>query len=123
MEHMAYKERLVALGVCSLARSRLRENLIVAYNYFKGSCKDDKANFFFLVVGDGISKGSNHKLQVGRFSSGHLETGRVVLHWENSTALEQVIRETGASPSLEVCKGPGFNNQLLLNCPRLPVTV
>lgn len=43
---MAYTERLVVLGVYSLARRRLREVLIVAYNYFKGSYEDDKANFF-----------------------------------------------------------------------------
>lgn len=46
MEHMAYKERLVELGVYSLAWRRLREDLIVAYHYFKSSCKDDKADFF-----------------------------------------------------------------------------
>lgn len=46
MEHAGYKEQSVALGVYSLAQRRLREVLIVAYNYFKGSYKDDKANFF-----------------------------------------------------------------------------
>lgn len=76
---------------------------------------------FFLVVGDGISKGGNHKLQLGRFSWGHWESRRVLLHWEDSTVWEQVIREMGASPSLEVCNG--FNNQLLLDRPRLPITV
>lgn len=29
----------------------------------------------------------------------------------------------GASPSLQVCKGLEFNNQLLLSCLRLPITV
>lgn len=35
--------------------------------------------YFFLVVGDGLSKGSKCKLQLGRFNSGHLETRRVFL--------------------------------------------
>lgn len=56
-------------------------------------------------------------MQLGRFSSGHWETRRVLLHWEDSTVWEQVIREMGASPSLEVCNG--FNNQLLLDPPQI----
>lgn len=46
MENMAYKERLVELGVYCLAQRRPGEDLIVAYNSFKGICKDDKAIFF-----------------------------------------------------------------------------
>lgn len=46
VEHMAYKDRLVELGVYSLVWRRLREYLIVAYNYFKGIYEDDKASFF-----------------------------------------------------------------------------
>lgn len=43
---MVYKDRLVELGVYSLVWKRLREYLIVAYNYFKGIYEDDKASFF-----------------------------------------------------------------------------
>lgn len=45
-EHVACEDRLVELAVYSLARRRLGQGLIVAYNCIKGNCKDDKAMFF-----------------------------------------------------------------------------
>lgn len=45
-EHVSSEERLLELSIHSLAWRRLRQGLIVAYNYIKGNCKDNKAIFF-----------------------------------------------------------------------------
>lgn len=52
---MTYKERLRELGLFGLAKRRLKDDPITAYNYLKHSYKDDEAKLFQAVSGERAS--------------------------------------------------------------------
>ena len=81
--------------LCSLEERRLREDILVLYNYLKGGCIEDSAHFFTQVTNDRM-RGSGLKLHHGRF---RLDIKRVAKH------CKRLPRKVVESPSLEIFKG------------------
>ena len=52
LEHLSYEERLRELGLFSLEKRRLWEDLIVAFQYLKGAYKQEQEWLFTRVDSD-----------------------------------------------------------------------
>ncbi|KAK4828204.1 hypothetical protein QYF61_024638 [Mycteria americana] len=100
-----YEERLRELGLLSLEKRRLWEDIIVAFQYLKGLIRKTETDF---LPGDSSdrTRGNGFKLKEGRFRL-DIEvsiwdirkkyfTMRVVRHWN------RLPREVVDAPSLEV---------------------
>ena len=100
MEHLSSEDRLRGLGLFSLQKGRLREDLRAAFWYSEGACKKD---------GDKLSsrtccnrtRGNGFKLKEARSrldKRKNFFTVRLVKHWHG------LPREVVNAPSLETFK-------------------
>ncbi|KFP50438.1 hypothetical protein N323_10908, partial [Cathartes aura] len=100
MEHLSCEERLRELGLFSLEKRRLWEDLIAAFQYLKGPYKKDGDRLFSRACCN-RTKGNGFKLKEARFRLGIRKkffTMRVVKHWN------RLPRELVDTPPLETSK-------------------
>ena len=100
LEHLPCKDRRRELGLFSLEKRRLRDDLIAAFRYLKGAYKQEGSQLF-TRVDNGRTRGNGFKLKEGRFRldiRGKSFTVREVKCWN------RLLREVVDTPSLEVFK-------------------
>jgi len=88
------------LGLFCLEKRRLGGDLINAYQYLKGGCKEDGAGLFAVVPSD-RTRGSGHKLKYGRL---HLNVRKHVFTVRVTTRWHRLPREVVESPCLEILR-------------------
>jgi len=100
LEHLCCEHRLRELGLFSLEKRRLRDDLVAAFQYLKGAYRKDGEGLFTRVCSD-RTRHSGLRLKEGRFRLDIRKkffTMRVVKHWH------RLHREAVTAPSLAVFK-------------------
>jgi len=86
LEHLSYAKRLIELGLFSLGKRKLREDLTAAFHYLKGAYRKDGENIFSTACCD-RTRGNGFKLREGRF---RLDIRKKFFHHEGGETLEQI---------------------------------
>jgi len=100
MEHLCSEESLRELGLFSLEKRRLQEDLLAAFQYLEGAYKKDGDRIFSRACCN-RTRGSGLKLKEGRFRLGTSKkffAMRVVRYWNS------LRRAVVAAPSLAMFK-------------------
>jgi len=100
LEYFSYEDRLKELGLFSLEKRRLQDDLIAAFQYMKGAYRKDGEGLFTRVCSDRTRQNSR-KLKEGRFRLDIRKkffTMRTMKHWT------RLSRKAVAAPSLAVFK-------------------
>ncbi|PKU49520.1 hypothetical protein llap_229 [Limosa lapponica baueri] len=100
LEGMSYEERLRPLGLSSLEKGRMRDDLIALYSFLRREREVGGADLFSLVSSD-RTHGNGSKLCQGTLRPGirkHFFTERAANHWN------RLPREVVNAPSLSVFK-------------------
>ncbi|GAB0180294.1 triadin [Grus japonensis] len=100
LEHLSYEDRQRELGLFSLEKTRLQEDLIVAFQYLKGAYRKAGEGLFTRACRD-RTRGNGFKLKEGRFRLDIRKkffTVKVVRYWN------RLPREVVDAPCLEVFK-------------------
>ena len=100
MAHLSYEDRLRELGLFSLEKRRLQDDLIAAHQCLKGSYRKEGDRLFSKVCGDRTSR-NGFKLKEVRFRIDRRRksfTVKVVRHWH------RLPRDVVDAPSLETFK-------------------
>ena len=98
LEHLSYEDRLRELGLFSLEKRRLQEELIAAFHYLKEAYKKAGEGLFTRACSD-RTRGNGFKQKEGRFRLDVRKdffTVRMVRHWN------RMCREAVNAPCLEV---------------------
>ena len=103
--HLSYEERVREMGLFSLEKRRLWEDLIVAFQYLKRAYKQEGEQLFTRVDSDRTRRNS-FKLRQGRFKL-HIRrnffTQRVVTHWNRLP--REVVDASSPEARLDVALG------------------
>lgn len=83
LEQLPYKKRLIELGLFTLEKRKLKENLINVYEYLVDECQEVGAKFF-PVVSSNRKRNNGHKLEHRTF---HVNVWKKNLHFEGGRAL------------------------------------
>ena len=88
LEHLLYEERLRALGLFSLGKSRLRGDLITVYKYLKGGGRQMDEARLISVVCSNRTRGNGLNLEHRKFCTNvqkNFFMVRVAEHWNRLT--------------------------------------
>ncbi|KAK4812027.1 LOW QUALITY PROTEIN: hypothetical protein QYF61_025018 [Mycteria americana] len=97
MEHFSCEDRLRELGLFSLQKRRLREDLTAAFRYLRGAYKKDGDKLFSRACCD-RTRGNGFKLKRTRYKE-------EIFYNEGGEALEQVTQRGGRCPILGNIQG------------------